>query len=134
MLDDFLALLPALRGGVLDWGLSRSRGPAMKRIGRLLLPMGILAVACLLLFPPWYGMDQGSGGRRHGFLGYRPRWAAPSPEEVRQLLSKRYPEAVHEIRVEACRARINGLRLGMNLALAALAMVLGAASLRSKGR
>lgn len=83
-----------------------------------------LVAAVLWAFPPFFVIDDGSGGARHAALGRRPAWDPPSADEaedaLRRLVGPAAPGTAPGLRVER-----NGVSLGIEL----LAVAVAAASL-----
>lgn len=51
----------------------------------------------LLLMPPFFVMDQTSGGSIHAPLGHHLFWNPPDAEEAMQVLYKKLPEATSDM-------------------------------------
>jgi hypothetical protein len=102
----------------------------MTRPRRAVLWCAAGAIGLLLLFPPYFGIDRGSEGRVHAYLGHHPVWKPPSSEHVFRALSPRGSSVPGPERLGAYQARLNVVNLSMKL----LGVVVCAAGLQLIGR
>lgn len=98
----------------------------MNRKQKAVVVAGAVALLLMILYPPFFGIDRGSGGRRHAFIGYRAVWSPPSPSEVYLRLTSQDPTGVAPSRLAAFEARVNVVRLALNVAGLGVAVALGA--------
>ena len=95
--------------------------------------LGMLAIACMVAYPPYTGVQPLSGDNVRQFMGYAPFLHPPGPAEVHEfLLDKR---AVSENLIESyrrrCSAYIDTRRLTIQVSLCLL-MVIGGVLLQAR--
>lgn len=83
----------------------------MNRKQKIVLAVGGLFLVISFLFPPYFGIDVNSNGKRHSFIGYYSVFNPPSAGQVYSILKIKYPSEISKVNLSNYQANINMVRL-----------------------
>ncbi len=100
---------------------------------RIVLGLGVIAIAIMALFPPWMFTYQRPGGpRADRFAGYLPIWQSNTPSDIRSL--QQMFSVPLSAQMQWFSIRLDTTRLGIQIAATLIVTLLLTALLKSKGK
>jgi hypothetical protein len=104
----------------------------MNRYQRGILALFACGLVLMLSFPPYFGIDEGSQGRVHAFLGFHPFWDPPTREDALAVLSEAGAEPGRSLQLTDLRVGRNNVRLTLNVLGLVLASSIAILALRTR--
>jgi hypothetical protein len=104
----------------------------MNKYQKTLLAIGAVILVALIVRPPYFGVDRGSGGKVHAFIGYHWMWSPPAPAVVYEKLMGSDPAGADPARLASFTAGLNTVRMVRNIVVLCAAVAVGMLVLRKR--